>query len=305
VALIGAGVAVMLLVVNFYQSCATRDAANAALEAVGVARDARDDSDISSGDTLIQMKAQNRAMHRSAEAMSSAATSSSAQASSMKQMSQATLDQVTAAKEQKDISANQLQAFRTQTELATRPWISITNPEVVGPIRFGANSALLVENIVMGVKFKIANVGNSPATHIQIWPQMHLLNRGNRVQEACSKAIEGLGMQGKGGILWPGDSWHPDDTYGAGVQRSEIAEFLNMKIPNIGPNQYIFPSAVTACVAYESALPPGSAINEPYYTGVVYDIIHFGTSLVTIDSRSKELPDKVQLREDFGGFLTK
>src|SRR5580700_5480034 len=55
-------------VAALYQAHSSAVNASAAIRAVQIAEDTRDDSDISSGDTLIAMKAQSRAMQRSAEA---------------------------------------------------------------------------------------------------------------------------------------------------------------------------------------------------------------------------------------------
>ena len=75
VAIFGALTTACLLIVNIYQMSATQEAANAAREAVRVATDARDDNTISSGDTLIQMKAQSRSIRKSANSAANAAQS--------------------------------------------------------------------------------------------------------------------------------------------------------------------------------------------------------------------------------------
>jgi hypothetical protein len=120
-------VAAGLLIINIFQLLATMDAADAALQAVRVARDARDDNDISGGDTVIQMKAQGRAMRRSAEATQQTVTQS-----------------------QRALDAS-IEASRNDQ----RAWLAIVDMHIVKEPVVGEK---------FRVTYAVANTGKTPAT---------------------------------------------------------------------------------------------------------------------------------------------
>lgn len=78
-------VTLMVGFVSCLQFQAAKKSAEAATQAVKLAEDTREDNDIASGDTLIQMNSQSRAMQRSAKAMGDAAAAATAQVALMRQ----------------------------------------------------------------------------------------------------------------------------------------------------------------------------------------------------------------------------
>jgi hypothetical protein len=129
-------------VVSFLQFNATKESADAALKAIEIARDARDDNDISAGDTLIQMKAQGRVMQRNAMATEQSVATSKRAMEHSEQQSRESLDA-------------SISASRTDQ----RAWLFEDQMKMVGQFSAGQPAAF-------EIVFK--NGGKTPANDVKV-----------------------------------------------------------------------------------------------------------------------------------------
>lgn len=188
--------------VAWMQFQAAKQSADAARDAARIARDALDSNDISSFDTMLQMKAQSRATQKSAEAARSAATTASRAAEDTHELA------ISAGK-QADIS-------RQQLDSSERPWVKIdldlfVAPSESSPASFDS-SGMLHLNVLIVAK----NVGKSPAVKAQVsaelTPSTLPSNDPSERQRKMCEAIHSLSLSrdfnlGSGDTVFPGDPY--------------------------------------------------------------------------------------------------
>lgn len=253
--------------------------AEAAIQAVKLAQDARDDNNISSFDILLQMRMQSRAMSTSARAADSASNTARATLGEMKAQSlamgknaEAALVASKAAIKQAEISAQAADAAKKsadtavdQLEIAQRPWID-ASVRVVGPLTFNANG------VTMPLRVTLANVGHSPAI-ASVQHELNVLN-GTRlmgiveIRRFCTSSA----VTNEVGAIFPGKEVEPNVIYAAEASAADIAE-----------SSKHFSGALVAtvvfCIAYHSGFDPRAS----YYTGMSFLIMRNDPS---VNSRS-------------------
>ena len=252
-----------------YQAHSSSLNATAAVQAVKLAQDARDDNNISSFDTLLQMRAQSRSMYKSAQAAESASKTARATLDEMRAQSfamgkntEAAIVASNAAIRQAEISALSADAAEksadaavSQLEIAQRPWVD-ASVRIIGPLTFDANW------VTISLRVALTNVGHSPAmAHIE--PEFFVLNgrRSGGVLEIRRLCTSPAATNFSGGeeIVFPGKTVEPNITYKPAANMGEVRESSDH-----------FSGALIAelvvCVAYRSGFDPRSS----YYIGKSY-----------------------------------
>jgi hypothetical protein len=160
-----------------------------------------------------------------------------------------------AAKDSADIAKKTLIATQ-------RPWLSV-NLEIGSGLVFDDQGCRIV------IKFRIKNVGNSPAVAVHIWSEIVLNNEITNQKRVCAlygKDQIDLTQTFGGDIIFPND----EITYGINLPitraaidqaRNEIAEAHNIPVDN-----FISPSVV-GCVSYRFAFD-GSLHKSGFIAGL-------------------------------------
>ena len=215
----------------------TQKAAEAAVEATRLSRDLRDDNNISSSDTLLQMKGQSRAMRVSADAMKSA----SAAASDQVQKLQAGVTQTTKLASAAE-NANKIaqQAINAQT----RPWLGIESDLT------SIKTDISEKNIYVSFDFRLRNYGQSPAIKVSHAFDFSLpykyLRAGTAQTAACERAERASSVVDKPDFfpsiilasIFPGDSGVSTIHGGAGFDRPDPASITT-------------PNVLVGCIVYQ------------------------------------------------------
>jgi len=231
----GAVIAFGLLIVNLFQTRATQRAADAATDAARIARDARDDGDISSDQTLRELRRQSRALLRSAET----------------------------AKQSAGAAKSAARTAASQLELAERPWLYLQELKIESGLTYNPSGGT-----TLAVTPVVKNDGGSPAAGVFSNSEMIVGNFSDAVTERqrfCDARVR-LRPPSYDETVFTKDK----KTLLVDFARISGERLSTLPVPAGSKTAVISPFIIN-CVAYRSTFNPDSI----YYTGTIFEMWRF------------------------------
>jgi hypothetical protein len=151
-------------------------------------------------------------------------------------------------------SADSAKAAIQQFEVSERPWVFITNSQLVSPLVFDESGAHVT------LRFYLKNSGHSPALNVQVRPELFVWTNGNSPTAEREKVCnpQGPPPETPGTVLFP-DTVTPQDIT-VMVSREDMEKSAKQK-------EGIILTVPIVCIAYRPAFK-----DARYSTAIVYSL---------------------------------